>query len=151
MSEQTDIYINKGSSFTELATLACRLSEKVLDAKQTATIVCASEMDAKSLDETLWSFRDDAFIPHQASTSVSKNYPVAVTHYEALESAADSQDTKTDTLIYLEPRLLSREPTHTRRLILVSNDEKNLNEGRALFKRLKTSVAKIQTHDLRKT
>src|SRR5690606_3959611 len=46
--------------------LVCELVKKcLLQAKQPALVLCANGKQAEALDELLWSFDKDAYIPHQ--------------------------------------------------------------------------------------
>ncbi len=42
----------------------CLLCEKAQAAKQRVAILCSDQTQAKALDERLWAFKPDSFIPH---------------------------------------------------------------------------------------
>jgi DNA polymerase-3 subunit chi len=50
--------------------LACRLADKAYNLGHTVYILTASEAQAAVLDDLLWTFRQDSFIPHE-------RYPLA--------------------------------------------------------------------------
>ena len=45
--------------------LVCELAKKACAAQQPTLILCRDFAQAEALDDLLWSFDDDAFIPHQ--------------------------------------------------------------------------------------
>ncbi|KZX78044.1 hypothetical protein A3715_10960 [Oleiphilus sp. HI0009] len=149
MHKQTDIYISKGNAFSDLASIACRIAEKAIAANQTILFVCESDIDAKSLDELLWSYRESSFLPHQQSVSPSPSYPIAIA---SSQGANDPSFKATDTniCVYLGPTKLAEEPQMKRRMFIVRNDQKQLESARALFKQLKSNGEDINTHDLRR-
>ncbi len=62
---QIDFYILPGTSSDERLELVCRLAEKAAKRRQRLFIHTESERMSHLLDEKLWSFRDDSFVPHQ--------------------------------------------------------------------------------------
>jgi DNA polymerase-3 subunit chi len=44
--------------------VACRLLEKAYSKGHRVFVYCNNRQDAEHLDELLWTFRDDSFIPH---------------------------------------------------------------------------------------
>jgi len=52
------------------ALLACRLADKAYSLGHTGYILTASEAQAAALDDLLWTYRQDSFIPHE-------RYPLA--------------------------------------------------------------------------
>ena len=149
MSARTDLYIVRGTAFTELAQLACKLSEKILSNQNTALILCQDDSQARSLDEQLWSFKNAAFLPHEQRTAPNEDYPIAISTIEQQTNLDTSSCEDADTLIYMSPYPLKVEPKHSRRLILVNSDETNLNKARSLYKELKTAHQEVNYHDLR--
>lgn len=149
MSIRTDLYIVRGTEFTELAQLACKLSEKVLSNHNTALIVCEDDVQARSLDEQMWSFKDAAFVPHEQRRSPNEDFPIAISTANQHIRLNKSSYKNVDTLIYMSPHPLETEPKHSRRLILVNSEETNLVKARALYKELKTAHQEVNYHDLR--
>lgn len=149
MSTRTDLYIVRGTAFTELAQLACKLSEKILSNQDTALILCEDDSQARSLNEQLWSFKSAAFVPHRQQATPDEDYPIAITTIDQQKSPAHNSEKAVDTLIYMSPNPLQKEPTHARRLILVNSEEANLNKARKLYKSLKKAQHEVNYHDLR--
>ena len=149
MSTRTDLYIVRGTAFTELAQLACKLCEKVLSNQHTALILCQDESEARNLNEQMWSFKNAAFVPHEQLESPNEDYPVAISTIEQHTKTDKSLSEGADTLIYMSPYPLKSEPRHSRRLILVNSEETNLNKARTLYRELKTALHEVNYHDLR--
>ena len=61
---QIDFYVMSGGDLSDALKVACRLTEKAL-AKGRVYIHCQDKVQAATLHENLWSFREDAFIPHE--------------------------------------------------------------------------------------
>jgi DNA polymerase-3 subunit chi len=59
-----DFYILKTSEMQSLH-FACQLIEKHYQQKQKVYVHLNSSDDAKRLDDLLWTYREDSFIPHQ--------------------------------------------------------------------------------------
>jgi DNA polymerase-3 subunit chi len=63
---RADFYLVVSPRFAaEPLLLVCELAKKAFASGQPCVILCASEAQAETLDDLLWSFDEDAFIPHQ--------------------------------------------------------------------------------------
>lgn len=60
-----DFYVLPDQQDKGRALLACRLAEKAYSLGHTLYIFAASEAQAAALDDLLWTFRQDSFIPHE--------------------------------------------------------------------------------------
>jgi len=67
MAARADFYMIAGKAqFVEQPLLlVCQLAVKALAANQPCLIFCESAEQAEFLDDLLWDFDDDAFVPHQ--------------------------------------------------------------------------------------
>ena len=67
MAVRADFYMIAGKAqFVEQPLLlVCQLAVKALAANQPCLIFCESAEQADFLDDLLWDFDDDAFVPHQ--------------------------------------------------------------------------------------
>lgn len=65
-----DFYVLPGQRENGRALLACRLADKAYSLGHTVYILTPSEAQAAALDDLLWTFRQDSFIPHE-------RYPLA--------------------------------------------------------------------------
>ena len=65
-----DFYVLSEARENSRALLACRLVDKAYRLGHTVYIVTSSEAQAAVLDDLLWTFRQDSFVPHE-------RYPLA--------------------------------------------------------------------------
>jgi DNA polymerase III subunit chi len=61
---RADYYILPSSDHDSRELLACKLCEKALSLGQRIHIHTENEADLHQLDQTLWNFRSDSFVPH---------------------------------------------------------------------------------------
>lgn len=66
---RVDFYILSQTDNSAREWLACRLTEKAWRLGHRIYVHCDSETQGQQLDELLWSFRVDAFVPHSALAS----------------------------------------------------------------------------------
>lgn len=64
MSPRVDFYLLASSQPDARWLVACRLLEKAYIKGHRVYVHCSNQQDAEFLDELLWTFRDDSFIPH---------------------------------------------------------------------------------------
>ncbi len=62
---QIDFYVLQDARAQGRAQLACRLADKVYRLGYTLYIAVAAEAQAAALDDLLWTFRQDSFVPHE--------------------------------------------------------------------------------------
>jgi DNA polymerase-3 subunit chi len=60
-----DFYVLSDAKENGRALLACRLADKAYSLGHTVYIAAASEARAAALDDLLWTFRQDSFVPHE--------------------------------------------------------------------------------------
>jgi DNA polymerase-3 subunit chi len=66
MSARADFYLIGKPRFREQPLLlVCELARKACDAGQPLLVLCASSGQAEQLDDLMWSFDPDAYVPHQ--------------------------------------------------------------------------------------
>lgn len=61
---RVDFYLLKASMPKARWLLACRLLEKAYLRGHQVFVYCNNQHDAQTLDELLWTFKEDSFIPH---------------------------------------------------------------------------------------
>lgn len=62
---RVDFYVLPDQKDNGRALLACRLIDKAYNLGHTLYLLAASEAQAAALDDLLWTFRQDSFIPHE--------------------------------------------------------------------------------------
>jgi DNA polymerase-3 subunit chi len=61
---RVDFYLLASEQPDDLWLLACRLVEKAYHRGHRIFVLCKSQQDAESLDELLWTYKAESFIPH---------------------------------------------------------------------------------------
>ena len=59
-----DFYLLQDNTLAAKKLIACRLLEKAYLRGNQVFVYCNDKEDAESLDELLWTFKEDSFIPH---------------------------------------------------------------------------------------
>ena len=80
-----DFYVMSGGGPDDALQIVCRLTEKALKAG-TVYLHCQDKLQAATLHEKLWSFRPDAFIPHEQHSGTMPKEPVVIGYQEPPES-----------------------------------------------------------------
>ncbi|MBK7541510.1 MAG: DNA polymerase III subunit chi [Candidatus Competibacteraceae bacterium] len=62
---RVDFYVLSDQKDNGRALLACRLIDKAYTLGHTIYLLAASDSHAAALDDLLWTFRQDSFIPHE--------------------------------------------------------------------------------------
>ena len=66
---QADFYVLPAADPAVRQRFLCRLAEKIVPTGHQLYVHCTSEAEARAVDQLLWSFRDESFIPHQLATA----------------------------------------------------------------------------------
>lgn len=76
-----DFYILKGHDPHNRQVFACRLAEKAYNLGHQIYIHARDAEQCEQLNQTLWSFRADSFVPHQLDDGESNDHcPVLIGH-----------------------------------------------------------------------
>ncbi|MFI4918751.1 MAG: DNA polymerase III subunit chi [Legionellales bacterium] len=120
--------------------VACRLIEKVYSMGHKIYVHCNNQQDAENLDELLWTFRDDSFIPHNLQgEGPEPPPPVQIGH-------GNSPRGFNDVLLNMAADI---PPFHTkfRRILeVVSYLEAEKEQSRIHYKYYKSRDYDLQTH-----
>lgn len=73
---QVDFYILADTAAEARLTFACRLAGKAVQRELDVFVLAESEADARKLDELLWTFAQNSFIPHRFAWD-AESKPVA--------------------------------------------------------------------------
>lgn len=61
---RVDFYVLNHNKEQAIVLLACQLLEKAYLHRHTVFVYCDNVQEAENLDELLWTFKEDSFIPH---------------------------------------------------------------------------------------
>ncbi|MEE9141816.1 MAG: DNA polymerase III subunit chi [Gammaproteobacteria bacterium] len=135
-----DFYILGSTGTDDRPRLACRLAEKAWRAGHRVYINASTHGQAQMLDQMLWTFRDQSFVPH-ALASADPDAPVVIGFETEPNGPAD-------TLINLAgsvPPFFSR---FDRTLELVDADSERRAQSRERFKFYRDRGYHLETHKL---
>ena len=65
MPGQVDFYVRSETSPDALENFACRLVETVWQRGHEVLVLAATDTAARRLDDLLWTFREESFVPHR--------------------------------------------------------------------------------------
>lgn len=138
---RVDFYLLSQNESDALWLTACRLLEKAYHKKHRVFVYCAHQHDAEHLDELLWTFKPDSFIPHHLQGEGPEPPPPIQIGYR------DQAEPRGFTDILLN---LTTTPTFCMRferiMEIVANDEQSKQIGRENFRRYKQLTDQIHTH-----
>ncbi len=145
MTERIDFYILPSTDPERRQRFACRLTAKAYRDNARVIIWSATDGEAKRCDELLWTFDDQAFVPHRVSRDEQlsdRGTPVHVTlDIDPVDSA--------DLLVNLSDRLPEGLPRFARIAEIIDADEGRRRLGRERFKAYRDAKLALETHQCR--
>jgi len=133
MSTQIDFYLLPNN---DLDKLACRLAEKAFKNEYEIFIKTESEQQLKALDQKLWDFKAESFLPH----AVDEQAPIRL--------SCDDPETATDMLINLSPIVPENFSQFKRVCEIVPNTPEKLQLAREHYKHYQQQGCKVNHHKL---
>jgi len=142
MAERVDFYVLGSAAREQRWSVACRLTAKAYLSDLSVIIWSESEADAKIGDDLLWTFSDNAFVPHQISLdSIDPGTPVQLV--VTLERVAGA-----DVLVNLSDRLPGGLERFARVAEIIDADPPRRQLGRERFKAYRDRQLTLETHQL---
>ncbi len=138
---RVDFYILPDQAEQNRMVLACRLAEKAFRQGHQIYIHTSSEQVSEQLDELMWTFRQNSFVPHQLATAADQA-PVTIGHQE------QAPDEQADVLLNMSaevPLFFSR---FKRVAELVNQAEDTRQQGRIRYKFYRDRGYPMHTHNL---
>lgn len=137
-----DFYILHEEGQTARLTFACRLIEKAYHNRHKIYIHTENQEDAYALDECLWTYRDDSFIPHHLVGDGPDPAPPVQIGFE------NKPEKQRDILINLSLKVPEFYTEFARVIELVSSDEAIQVISREHYRTYRTNGFSITTHKL---
>ncbi|WP_372964055.1 DNA polymerase III subunit chi [Marinobacter sp.] len=124
---------------------AAKLVDKAWQQGDRVCVLCDNQQQAQELDDLLWNFTPDAFIPHSIATDANTpcSDPVGILLYPP--AASDW-----DTVIILSSALPGQSDQYRRLALVAQNDPAVLNQARGHYKQLRKLGIEARVHDMRK-
>ncbi len=143
---KVDLYLIPGNGLQDQVQFCCRLIDKAVQHGNRIHVQTREAFQSEALNEALWSFRADAFIPHCIGQADSDDVPVTID----LVSLQKDKTQSRDVLILLDAPPPSNLLDFKRLCIVVPNDKDALQAARSHYKQLAQQKLNVNTHDLRK-
>jgi len=124
---------------------AAKLVDKAWQQGDRVCILCDTREHAEELDELLWNFTPDAFIPHSIAEDFATpcEEPVGILLYPPVA-------TDWDTVIVLSATLPANADQFSRLALVAHNDPEVLNQARGHYKQLRALGIEARVHDMRR-
>ncbi|WP_299182591.1 DNA polymerase III subunit chi [uncultured Neptuniibacter sp.] len=142
MTSKADFYVLPSSDPDARGRFLCRLVEKIRALGHTIYIQAPDEAEANHIDQLLWEFRPDAFIPHSL-LSEQLNSGIEI-------GWAEQRPSHRDVFINLHLEIPEDALQFDRILEVVVQSEDILTATRANYKRYQANNIPIDMHDMRK-
>ncbi len=139
---RVDFYLLASDQRDALWLVACRLLEKAYSRNHRVYVHCANQNDAEFLDDLLWSFRDDSFIPHNLIGEGPEPPPPIQIGFGREPRGFN------DILLNLAPEIPVFHSKFKRIMELVSNQEKEKEQSRVHYKEYRAKGYELHTHHL---
>ena len=141
MPGQVDFYVRPESSPDALERFACRLVETVWQRGHGVLVLAPSDTAARRLDDLLWTFRDESFVPHRrlGAGGSAADEPVIVGTPGAWEGALD-------VLLNLTPSVPAEAARAARITEIVPAGGAGRDAGRRRFREYRDRGFEIRTH-----
>ena len=137
-----DFYILPEGEAQTRFNLACRLIEKAYKNRHRIYIHTENQADAHQLDEMLWTYREDSFLPHNLYGEGPEPAPPIQIGFDA------HPEKHRDILINLSLQIPAFFQQFNRVLELVSNEANIQESARERFRNYRAQGIEITTHKL---
>jgi DNA polymerase-3 subunit chi len=147
---QVDFYILSEGSEDSRLRLACRLADKAVQRKLGVFVVTESEADARKLDELLWTFAQNSFLPHRFAWDIGTapvEEPVII-GCAGSEPAGNTADQSWDLMINLASDVPEAFGRYERLAEVVDAEPTRRQRGRDRYRYYRDRGYALQTHQL---
>lgn len=142
MPPRVDFYLLKSPGIEEKLHVACRLIEKGYLRGHQVFVYCENQEAAEKIDEMLWTFKQDSFIPHNLQGEGPEPPPVVQIGYEQ-EPRGFS-----DILLNLSENIPSFFSKFQRIFEIVANDDVEKTKSRERYRQYRAMQCLLNTHNL---
>lgn len=139
---QADFYLLDSDSHKEKLLFACRLLEKAYKLGHRVFVYCNDLQETEALDELLWTFKPESFIPHNIQGEGPEPPPVIQLGFNNEPRGFD------EILLNLQSEIPFFYKKFTRIMEIVSADEDCKDRSRKRYKEYKNQGVSIKTHNI---
>ena len=143
---QVDFYILEATAEREWLRTACRLAEKAWQKGHRVFIHTDSQNTAMSIDDMLWTYRQDSFVPHALYGDRLTAAPESLE--PVLVGDGSVEPTDVDVLINLSASIPSFVDKSARVAEIVAGNEAARSAGRERYRTYRSRGFPIQQHDI---
>ncbi len=136
-----DFYLLTGETQDPLL-IVCRLLEKAYLRGHKVFVYSASKQEAENLDELLWTFKDNSFIPHNLQGEGPEPPPPIQIGYGEEPRGFD------DILVNLRPEIPPFYSRFRRVIEIVANEETAKESSRSRYREYRAKKCDLQTHNI---
>lgn len=139
---RVDFYLLSGTAPRQRLEFACRLTEKAWRLGRQVYLYTVDDAAARQLDQLLWQFRDDAFVPHRLVDADGPAAPVLIGW------RADATPGHDDLLVNLSQDVPEFFDRFQRTAEIVIRAPDHLQVSRQRWRTYQRHGCEIQTHDI---
>jgi len=139
---RVDLYLLKGNTFSDQIDFCCRLTEKAFPKHPNIHILTAESIQNEALNEALWAFKPESFLPHSLS---DKTAPITL----GTKIKFMGENNPNNLVISLCPDLPENFNKIGRLCLVILNNEVDIQHARDLYKIIKKQGIEVHTQDLR--
>lgn len=141
---QVDFYILDKSDIRGKLLFSCRIVQKAFSQGLRILVLTGTEQQSQHMDQLLWTFAQNSFIPHGRSGPQSadwRDYPVQVGHVPVATELVD-------VLVNLQEAVSDAVFGYRRVVEMVSDDQQDRDRGRARFRTYRARGVEPITHKI---
>lgn len=137
-----DFYLLNNDDSESFWHMACRLLEKAYQRDHRIFVFCDHQQDAEHLDETLWTFKEDSFIPHHLQGEGPEPPPAVQIGYGSEPRGFN------DILLNLSSTIPSFYQRFNRIIEIVRPNESSKEISRNHFREYRAQGCQLNTHTI---
>lgn len=139
---RVDFYLLASNEADARGLVACRLLEKAYYKGHRIFVFCTNQHQAEYIDELLWTFRDDSFVPHNLQGEGPEPPPPIQIGYDKEPRGFN------DILLNFSATIPPFYSKFKRVIELVANDETEKELSRANYKEYRAKGCELHTHNI---
>ncbi len=137
-----DFYLLESNQNEARLLIACRLLEKAYTRGHKVYVLCNNQHDAELIDELLWTFKEESFIPHNLQGEGPEPPPPIQIGYDKVPRGFN------DILLNLTPQVPAFYTQFKRVIELVINEEEAKEQSRANYRNYRAQGCELYTHQV---
>lgn len=139
-----DFYIRPEAELSARLQFACKLIQKTYKLGHRIYIICATEEQMRTLDDLLWSFKEQSFVPHKTGNEHADSDILLV-----IDDGAEPPSEHHDLLLNLSAEIPPWFSRFERVAEIVVQDDSVLDATRANYRQYSDKNYPLHRHDMR--